>query len=184
MDRSPSRDFIVGLFVVAGIAAIAYLSISIGGFSWEGHGQLKVFGRFNETGDLTVRAPVVIAGVRVGEVSKISLEPNFQARVDMDLRSDLKLPSDTQASIVTAGVLGDRYIELAPGGEEVMMKSGDEIPMCNSAVILEKLIGQLVYGVTKGGGDDTKTSAPAPASGAATGATTGAATPSTKSVEK
>src|SRR6478736_2219872 len=131
MDRSPTRDFVVGLFVTAGIAAIVYLSISIGGFSWHGQGQLKVFGKFNETGDLTVRAPVVIAGVRVGEVSKITLEPNFQARVEMDLRTDLKLPSDTSAAIVTAGVLGDRYIELAPGGEEVMMKSGDEFLICD-----------------------------------------------------
>jgi len=163
MDRSPSRDFIVGLFVVAGIAAIAYLSISIGGFSWQPHGELRVFATFSETGDLTVRAPVVIGGVRVGEVSKISLEKNFQARVDMDLKGDLKLPSDTTASIVTAGVLGDRYIELQPGGEDVLLKSGDRIQFTESAVILERLIGQLVYGVTKGSGDEKKPSATSPA---------------------
>src|SRR5271168_320288 len=118
MDRSPIRDFIVGLFVLAGLAAIAYLSISIGGFSWHGPTGLKLSAAFDETGELAVRAPVVIAGVRVGEISAISLGDDFRALVQMDLDPKLKLPTDTSASIVTAGVLGDRYIELQPGGEE------------------------------------------------------------------
>lgn len=150
MERSPTRDFIVGLFVLAGIAAIAYLSISVGGFSWHGHEGLRLYASFDETGALTVRAPVVIAGVRVGEVSKISLETDFRARVELNLDPELKLPTDSSAAIVTAGVLGDRYIELQPGGEEKMLKSGDQIPITESAVILERLIGQLIYGTTKG----------------------------------
>jgi phospholipid/cholesterol/gamma-HCH transport system substrate-binding protein len=78
----------------------------------------------------------------------------------MDLNASLQLPSDTTASIVTAGVLGDRYIELQPGGEDTILKSGDHIAYTESAVILERLIGQLVYGVTKG--DDKKPPATAP----------------------
>lgn len=150
MDRSPVRDFITGLFVLAGIAAIAYLSISVGGFTFDNTGGLKVSADFNETGDLTVRAPVVIGGVRVGEVTRISLQPDFRARVDLDLDRSLKLPADTSAQIVTAGVLGNRYIELQPGGDDRLLKSGDKITYTESAVILERLIGQLVYGVTKG----------------------------------
>jgi len=150
MDRSPLRDFFVGLFVLAGIAAIAYLSISIGGFSWHGPTGLKLSAAFDETGELAVRAPVVIAGVQVGEVSAISLQDDFRADVEMDLDPSLKLPTDTSASIVTAGVLGDRYIELQPGGEEKLLKSGDRVAFTESAIVLERLIGQLLYGTTKG----------------------------------
>jgi phospholipid/cholesterol/gamma-HCH transport system substrate-binding protein len=156
MDRSPLRDFIVGLFVLAGLAALAYLSISIGGFSWHGRGGLELSAGFDETGGLTLHAPVVISGVRVGEVSGISLDSNFRARVDMDLDPTLKLPTDTSASIVTAGVLGDRYIELQPGGDETIIKSGDRIAFTESAVILERLIGKLVYGITNGEATETK----------------------------
>ena len=155
MSRSPLRDFVVGLFVLAGIGAIVYLSVSIGGFTWRNNENLKLSATFNEIGDLAVRAPVQIAGVRVGEITNIGLEKNFQARVEMRLDSGLKLPVDTSASIVTAGILGDRYIELKPGGEEQMLKSGDEIGFTESAVILEHLIGQLVYGITKDSGSTT-----------------------------
>lgn len=138
------------MFVLAGLAALAYLSISIGGYTWHGRGGLELSAGFDETGGLSVRAPVVIAGVRVGEVSDISLDSNYRAKVELDLDPTLKLPTDTSASIVTAGVLGDRYIELQPGGEDQLLKSGDKIAFTESAVILERLIGQFVYGMTKG----------------------------------
>jgi phospholipid/cholesterol/gamma-HCH transport system substrate-binding protein len=151
MDRASVRDSAVGVFVLAGLAALAYLSLSIGGLTLHDHGGLQLSADFDETGGLTLRAPVVIAGVRVGEVSDISLEPNFRARIDMNLQSSLQLPTDTSASIVTSGVLGDRYIELQPGGDETILKSGDKITFTESAVILERLIGQFLYGATKGG---------------------------------
>ena len=154
----------VGLFVLAGIIALAYLSISIGGIDWPGGHDLKVSAGFDEIGGLTVGAPVVISGVRVGEVSKISLDNDYRARVDLDLQGTLKLPVDTSASIVTSGMLGDRYISLQLGGDDKLLKSGDRITMTESAVILERLLGQLVYGVTKGSGDSsTKPAATAPA---------------------
>lgn len=158
MDRSWTRDFIVGLFVLAGLGALAYLSVTIGGYSWSKHGGLKLYAAFDETGDLAVRAPVVIAGVRVGEVTRISLEKNFRARVDFDLDSSLQLPTDTTASIMTAGLLGNRFIELQPGGEDQILKSGDRINFTESAVILERVIGQLIYGATKGGSGTTQPS--------------------------
>jgi phospholipid/cholesterol/gamma-HCH transport system substrate-binding protein len=148
MERSPIRDFVVGVFVLAGIGAIAYLSLSVGGFSLQNNRNLRLWGDFNEIGDLTERAPVMIAGVRVGEISRITLEKNFRARVEMELESNLKLPADTSAAIMTAGVLGDRYIELQPGGEEQLLKTGDKIEYTQSAVILERLIGQLITGLT------------------------------------
>ena len=162
MDRSPVRDFLAGLFVVAGAAALAYLSLSIGGFGWHGQEGLHISAAFDEAGSLAVRAPVVIAGVRVGEVSNISLSDNFRANVEMNLDPNLKLPTDTSAAIMTSGVLGDRYIELQPGAEDQILKSGDHITFTQSAVILERLIGQLIYGVTKGNNPPAKTSAKAP----------------------
>jgi phospholipid/cholesterol/gamma-HCH transport system substrate-binding protein len=157
MERSPIRDFLAGLFVLAGIAAIVYLSLSIGGFGWHGPEGLHLSAAFDEAGSLAVRAPVVIAGVRVGEVASISLSDNFRANVEMDLDPNLKLPADTSAAIMTSGVLGDRYIELQPGAEDQMLKSGDHITFTQSAVILERLIGQLIYGVTKGSAPPPKT---------------------------
>lgn len=164
MERSPIRDLVVGVFVLAGIGAIGYLSIRIGGFTWRGEGGLRLSADFDETGGLTARAPVVISGVRVGEVEEILLGKDYRARVRMNLEKTLRLSTDTSASIVTAGVLGDRYIELQPGGDEQLLQNGGQITFTESAVILERLIGQLIYGRTKGGGATTAPSS-APAQG-------------------
>jgi phospholipid/cholesterol/gamma-HCH transport system substrate-binding protein len=145
MSRSPARDFVVGLFVLAGLGAIAYLSMNVGGFSFRHAGGLIVYASFDQTGGLKARAPVVIAGVKVGQVDSIGLDKNFRARVEMSLDHNLQLPVDTSASIVTAGLLGDRYISLQLGGEDNYIKSGGEITITESAVILERLIGKLIH---------------------------------------
>ena len=145
MSRSPTRDFVVGLFVLAGLAAIAYLSMNVGGFSLRRGGGLVVYASFDQTGGLKARAPIVISGVKVGQVDSIALDKNFRARVEMNIEHTLQIPTDTTASIVTAGLLGDRYISLQLGGEEKYLKSGDEITMTESAVILERLIGKLIH---------------------------------------
>ncbi|MGD9763725.1 MAG: outer membrane lipid asymmetry maintenance protein MlaD [Candidatus Binatia bacterium] len=145
MRRSPTRDFIVGCFVLIGLAAIAYLSLSVGGVSYTGPKGLSVYADFGEIGGLKPRAPVVIAGVKVGEVGAIELNPEYRARVTFNLAPDLKLPLDTSASIVTSGVLGDRYVSLQPGAEEEYLKSGDQIEFVESALLLERLIGKLIH---------------------------------------
>jgi phospholipid/cholesterol/gamma-HCH transport system substrate-binding protein len=146
MSRSPARDFVVGLFVLAGLAAIAYLSMNVGGFSLRRGGGLVLFAAFDQTGGLKARSPVVISGVKVGQVESIELDNDYRARVKMALRTDLKLPIDTSASIVTAGLLGDRYISLQLGGDDKELKSGDDIRFTESAVLLERLIGKFIYG--------------------------------------
>ncbi len=145
MTRSPLRDFIVGCFVLAGLGALAYLSISVGGLSYAGPGGLTLYATFDETGGLKPRAPVVIAGVKVGQVDTINLDKNARARVRLDIDKSLKIPTDTTASIVTAGILGDRFISLQLGGEEQDLKPGDEISFTESAVLLERLIGKLIH---------------------------------------
>ena len=150
MTRAPLRDLLVGLFVLAGLGAIAYLSLSVGGLSARGPGGLMVFADFDEIGGLKPRAQVVISGVKVGQVVSIALDDNYRARVKMDLDARLKLPIDTSASIVTSGLLGDRYVSLQLGGEPETLKPGDRIAMTESAVVLERLIGKLVYGGDRG----------------------------------
>ncbi|TMA47364.1 MAG: outer membrane lipid asymmetry maintenance protein MlaD [Deltaproteobacteria bacterium] len=150
MTRAPLRDLLVGLFVLAGLGAIAYLSLSVGGLSARGPGGLTVFADFDEIGGLKPRAQVVISGVKVGQVASIALDDNYRARVKMDLDARLKLPIDTSASIVTSGLLGDRYVSLQLGGEPETLKPGDRIAMTESAVVLERLIGKLVYGGDRG----------------------------------
>ena len=145
MTRSPLRDFLVGCFVLAGLGALAYLSVSVGGLSYAGPGGLALYASFDETGGLKSRAPVVVAGVKVGQVESVTLDQNGRARVKLDLDKNLKIPTDTTASIVTAGILGDRFISLQLGGEDQSLKSGDEISFTESAVLLERLIGKLIH---------------------------------------
>ena len=145
MQRSPMRDVLVGFFVLIGLGAVAYLSISVGGASYSGRGGFPLFASFDQTGGLKPRAPVVISGVKVGQVTRISLDDHYRARVDLDLDPRVKIPTDTTASIVTAGLLGDRYISLQLGGDPQELKAGEEISFTESAVILERLIGKFVH---------------------------------------
>jgi phospholipid/cholesterol/gamma-HCH transport system substrate-binding protein len=167
MTRSPMRDLLVGLFVLAGLGAVAYLSFSVGGLSYSGPGGLTLFADFDQTGGLKPRAPVVLSGVKVGQVTAITLSKDFRARVELDLDMRLKLPTDTSASIVTAGILGDRYVSLQLGGDDRVLQLGDTINFTESALILENLIGKFIYGRT-GGGENSSGNSP-DASGGASG---------------
>jgi phospholipid/cholesterol/gamma-HCH transport system substrate-binding protein len=146
MTRSATRDLAVGLFLLAGMAAVAYLSMSVGGFPLGRRGGMVIYAAFDQTGGLKPRAPIVISGVKVGQVDSITLNNDYRARVALDLDPRVKLPTDSSASIVTAGILGDRYIELQLGGDEQILANGDEITFTESAVILERLIGKIVHG--------------------------------------
>ena len=145
MTRSPLRDLIAGIFVIVGIAAVAVLAFRVGANPLLDDGGMKIYAIFDQTGGLKPRAPVEIAGVKVGQVVDVALSEDFRARVGLDLRPGLQLPVDTSASIVTAGVLGDRYVSLQLGGDDRMLASGEEITFTESAVILERLIGKMVH---------------------------------------
>lgn len=145
MTRSPLRDLIAGIFVIVGIAAVAVLALRVGASPLLDDGGLKIYAIFDQTGGLKPRAPVEIAGVKVGQVVDVTLSDDFRARVGLDLRPGLQLPVDTSASIVTAGVLGDRYVSLQLGGDDRMLEAGEEITFTESAVILERLIGKMVH---------------------------------------
>jgi phospholipid/cholesterol/gamma-HCH transport system substrate-binding protein len=156
MLRNPTRDLIVGLFVLSGLLAIAYLSFSVGGLTLGNNGGFMLWAGFDQIGGLKPRAKVEISGVRVGQVKAIDLDKDLRARVELDLQPGLQLPVDTTASIVTSGLLGDQYISLQVGGEEDILKPGDQITFTESAIILERLIGQFVHSANVGDGDDEK----------------------------
>jgi phospholipid/cholesterol/gamma-HCH transport system substrate-binding protein len=152
MQTSPSRDLAVGLFVLFGLGAIAYLSLQVGGLSTEG--GLELHATFSQIGGLAERSPVVISGVKVGKVTKIELSDDLRARVTLDVDKRLQLPTDTSASIRTAGLLGNQFIELEPGAEDQLLQEGNEITLTESALSIEKIVGSLVHNAGLGDAED------------------------------
>ncbi|MCD6046409.1 MAG: mlaD [Gammaproteobacteria bacterium] len=148
----------VGFFMLLGVLALLVLALQVSGLSTELTGQngYKVTAAFDNIGDLKVRAPVTIGGVRVGQVSSISLDPiSFKANVTILLDSNQnKIPSDSSASIYTAGLLGANYISLTPGFDNDFLHNGSVISQTHPAIVLENLIGQLMFKL--GGGDNKK----------------------------
>jgi phospholipid/cholesterol/gamma-HCH transport system substrate-binding protein len=144
MQPSPIRDLTVGLFVLAGLAALAYLTFQVGGLSYKVPGGFELYASFDDIGGLKERAPIKLSGVKVGQVDSVALDDLLRARVKLDLDPGLDLPVDTAARILTSGVLGDQFIALEPGAEDDMLRPGDEIEFTESALSVEKLIGKFV----------------------------------------
>lgn len=142
-----SIETLVGIFVLLGMIAVVFLALKAANLATFTAGSTyAVTARFDNIGGLKVRAPVKSAGVTVGRVSAISLDTRtYQGLVTIDLQEGMAFPADTSAKILTAGLLGDQYIGLEPGGSDKNLKAGDEIKMTQSAVVLENLIGQFLY---------------------------------------
>lgn len=145
----------VGIFVAAGLASLFMLAMKVSNLSGidteEGY---MLTASFENIGGLKVRSPVTASGVRVGQVSDIRYD-NTSYRAEVVLRINPRynqFPTDTSASIFTAGLLGEQYIALAPGAEEAMLQDGDSITLTESAIVLERLIGQFLY--SKAAGDN------------------------------
>ena len=141
-------DLWVGLFVCAGIGALLVLALKVGNMSgFSVADTYKVYAEFDNIGGLKPRAPVKSAGVVVGRVSEVSFDnESFRARVTLHVDKRYKFPKDSSASILTSGLLGEQYIGMDGGGDEQMLKEGDRLLITQSAVVLEKIIGQFLYG--------------------------------------
>ncbi len=146
MQSQPTRDLFVGLFVLAGLVALGYLSIQLGGGGYDGGGGLVLSAQFDEVGGLSAKAPVTISGVPIGEVRRIQLAEDLRAEVELEVDARIELPVDTSASLRTSGLLGDQFIALEPGGEDELLATGDVLSFTESALNIEKLIGTLVHG--------------------------------------
>ncbi|BAV34483.1 ABC transporter substrate-binding protein [Sulfuricaulis limicola] len=148
MLKRNTLELWVGLFVAAGILALAMLAFKVGNLTTadvvDGY---KIKANFDNVGGLKVKAAVTVAGVRVGRVTGIAFDSNkYQAIVTMDVDGQYKnIPADSTANILTSGLLGDQYIGIEPGGEEVYLKDGDTILRTQSALVLEKLVGQVIF---------------------------------------
>jgi phospholipid/cholesterol/gamma-HCH transport system substrate-binding protein len=140
-------EIMVGLFVLIGLAALVFVALKAANLaSFGGGASYALTARFDNIGGLKVRAPVRSAGVVVGRVTGISLDPvTFQGVVSMDIDKQFEFPRDTSAKILTAGLLGDQYIGLGPGGDMKNLAAGDTIKQTQSAVVLENLIGQFLF---------------------------------------
>jgi phospholipid/cholesterol/gamma-HCH transport system substrate-binding protein len=147
MERG-TIDLWVGAFVVAGLAALVVLALKVGNLSTYNVSetyQLQAY--FTNVGGLKPTASVRSAGVLVGRVSEIVLDAErYEARVTMKVDKRYVFPRDTFANIQTSGLLGENFIGLLPGADEQMLKSGDSFKKTQSAMVLEDLIGQFIYG--------------------------------------
>jgi len=147
-------DLWVGLFVMAGIGALVILALKVGNLgSFSAAETYVVYAEFDNIGGLKARAPVKSAGVVVGRVDGISFDTQaYKARVKLNIEKRYPFSKDTAASVLTAGLLGEQYIGLETGADSDMLKDQDKITLTQSAVVLEKLIGQFLYGKASEGG--------------------------------
>jgi phospholipid/cholesterol/gamma-HCH transport system substrate-binding protein len=148
-----NTEITVGMFVAAGIVAIFVLAMKVSNFTdFTDDAGYEVVAEFGNIGGLKVRSPVTMAGVRVGRVSNISLDGStYNAKVTLSLYSQFNtLPTDTSASIFTAGLLGEQYIALEAGAEEEFLKNGDVLNLTQPALVLEQVIGQFLFSKAEG----------------------------------
>lgn len=140
-------DVWVGLFVLLGVASLLFLALQAGNMSTISFSKTyAVTAKFNNIGGLKPQAPVKSAGVVVGRVGEITFDDQtYQALVRLDMEPGFKFPKDSSLKILTAGLLGEQYIGIEPGGETETLKEGDRIIRTQSATVLEDLINQFIY---------------------------------------
>ena len=142
-----TREIGVGLFLLAGLLALLLLALRVSGLSVGNNGDTyKLYAYFENIAGLTVRAKVTMAGVTIGKVTAIDLDrDSFTGRVTMEIEDRVdNLPVDSTASILTAGLLGEKYVGISVGGEDELLKDGGTIQDTQSALVLEDLIGKFL----------------------------------------
>ena len=143
-----AKETLVGVFILAGLAALVWLTLFVGNWAaLTGGAGYRVTAKFENIGGLTVKSPVTLAGVTIGRVSSISSDrEDYSAIVTLSIDQNYNnLPVDSSVAILTAGLLGAQYISVVPGGEVDYLKEGDSIDITQSALVLEQLIGELLF---------------------------------------
>ena len=159
MLQTRTLEVSVGIFIALGFAALLVLAIKVSNFNVFGDlnadNSYQITAKFTNIGSLKSGAPVTIAGVRVGRVGAIGIDKASQeALVTLNIEnSHRNIPADTSASILTAGLLGEQYVGLEPGGDETLLKNGDQIALTQSALVLEKIIGEFLFSKAAEGKD-------------------------------
>jgi phospholipid/cholesterol/gamma-HCH transport system substrate-binding protein len=151
-------DVWVGLFVLLGVASLLFLALKAGNMSTISFSKTyAVTAKFDNIGGLKPQAPVKSAGVVVGRVGDIGFDDKtYQAVVRLDLQPSYKFPKDSSLKILTAGLLGEQYVGIEPGGDTQNLANGDRITHTQSATVLEDLINQFIYSKAAEGKDQPK----------------------------
>lgn len=144
--RKIDLELVVGLFVLIGIIALGYISVKLGKMEWLGGGDYQVTAVFPSIAGLKVGAQVEIAGVEVGRVKSLALDKDYQARVVLGIDRGVKLQEDSIAAIKTKGLLGEKYVEIVPGGADEIIENGGKIQDTEPPIDLEELISKFVFG--------------------------------------
>lgn len=145
--KKTTIDTCVGIFVLIGIASVGYLTIKLGKMEWIGQNHYSIFANFDSTTGLRKGSQIEMAGVQIGHIAGISLDLEKQvAVVEMKIQNEVILTDDVIASVKTAGLIGDKYITLSPGGSDEILKPGDLITETESALDLEELVSKYVFG--------------------------------------
>ncbi len=141
-------EITIGIFMVIGIACLAYLSIKLGKMEIFGQDSYRLLARFDSVSGLKQGAKVELAGVEIGTVERIGLAPagTDQAEVTLKIRSEVTLADDVIAAVRTSGIIGDKYIKLKPGGAGDPLKNGARIRDTESAVDIEELVSKFIHG--------------------------------------
>lgn len=156
MQPSKTIEILVGLFVALGIVALFFLAMQVSNLgTFTDREGFTIRARFDNSGSLKIRSPVSMAGVTIGRVSAIRFDKEtYKSVVEMRIQPQYDtIPSDTTASILTAGLLGEQYIGLEPGGSDEFLGEGGEIELTQSALVLEQLIGKFLFSKAEEGAE-------------------------------
>ncbi|HAK89967.1 MAG TPA: outer membrane lipid asymmetry maintenance protein MlaD [Nitrospiraceae bacterium] len=146
MKKKFDIEVAVGFFLLIGIFALGYISIKMGKLEVIGGKGYTVYAEFEKSGGIKAGSDVEIAGVHVGKVKSVTLNQDYQARVEMMLNNGLKIQEDAIVSVKTKGLIGEKYIQITPGGSEKVIVEGERLRETESAVDLEELISKYVFG--------------------------------------
>jgi phospholipid/cholesterol/gamma-HCH transport system substrate-binding protein len=143
--KKANLEVVVGVFVLLGLACLAYLAVHLGKMEIYGEGY-NIYANFDNASGLKTGAAVEVAGVEVGRVAAIQITPQYQARVSMKLRTGVKIHDDAIASIRTKGIIGDKFVKLSPGNSEKIIPPGGTIIDTESGIDLEEVISSYIHG--------------------------------------
>ena len=155
MTVNRNIEILVGVFIAIGLLALFFLAMQVSNLGSLNMGDsYQVKANFDNIGSLKVKAPVTMAGVEVGRVSDIVYDKkSFQAQVTLNIYAEYnQIPEDTFAKILTAGLLGEQYVWLDPGGSETLLQGGGRIQITQSALVLEEIVGQFIFSKAEEGG--------------------------------
>jgi len=144
--KRENLEIAVGIFVLIGIIALGYLSFKLGKIDFLSGGYYTLYAEFDKVGGIKKGSVVEIGGVPVGSVEKVTLNNKYQAVVELKILSSIKLPDDSIASVRTKGLIGEKYIQITPGGSEQYLAQGGKIRETESSIDIEEVLSKYVFG--------------------------------------